>query len=159
MKPYREQILRVFLSCFLFTLLMIALPPKALASATLELINNRSETVKVALRTWDVDQNTNFTQGWITINPHTTNTITIEHRGDWQQVLWLYAFSKTMVWQGDPNTNLSDPDISAQINTLTKFQYWGKSVNYPPQQKGWKTVYFFFIEENGSHDSFTYTFD
>lgn len=158
MKKYRQSIVRIFLGVFLCTLMLTTVPPQALAAvATLELINNQPETVKVAFSSWDADQNQSYTKGWITLKPNTTTTITIEHYGDWEQVLWLYATSHSRVWQGDPNANLSDPDIWIAVNTINNFQYWGPGGNYT-NQNGWETVYGFSIRENGTHGSFSYTF-
>lgn len=159
MKKYRQSRVKSFLGMLLVALLVTAVSSQALAAAaTLELINKQSETVKVAFSNWDAAQNTDHMQGWITLKPNTTTMITIEHYGDWEQVLWLYATSRTRVWQGDPNANLSDPDISLVVNTSKNFEYWGKGGKYL-NQKGWESVYGFSIKENGSHGSFSYTFE
>lgn len=160
MKNYRQNILQNFLALLLFTLVMTAIPTSASAAntATLELANNRSEAVYVAVRSWDASRNTNYTKGWFLVNPNASTRVTIENYGDWEQVLWLYGVSKNNVWQGDPNANLSDPDLSALVNTSIEFQYWGHGGQYATQ-KGWQTVYFFSIKENGSHGNFIYSFE
>lgn len=160
MKNYRQNIMQSFLGLLLLTLIMVAIPALASAAntATLELTNNRSEAVYVAVQSWDANRNTNYTKGWFTVKPNASTRVTIENYGDWEQVLWLYALSKNDVWQGDPNANLSDPDLSAPVNTSIKFQYWGQGGQYATQ-KGWQTVYFFSIKENGAHGNFAFSFE
>jgi len=160
MKNYRPDIMRILLGLLLLTLVMVTVPNPASAAntATLELINNRPEIVYVTFHGWDANRNTDYTKGWFIINPNSSTTITIEHYGDWEQVLGLYAISNNCVWQGDPNANLSDPDISSPVNTSSNFQYWGKGGEYV-STKDWTTVYFFSIKENGAHGQFSYSFE
>ncbi|HWR37866.1 MAG TPA: hypothetical protein VN611_00065, partial [Patescibacteria group bacterium] len=127
-------------------------------AATLELANNRSEAVYVAVQNWDANRNTNYMKGWFLVKPNASTRVTIENYGDWEQVLWLYAVSQNNVWQGDPNANLSDPDLSALVNTSINFQYWGHGEQYVNQQD-WKTVYLFSIKENGAHGNFICSFE
>lgn len=55
---------------------------------------------------------------------------------------WLYGVSKNNVWQGDPNANLSDPDLSALVNTSIEFQYWGHEDNTLPKKVGKPSISF-----------------
>ena len=144
---------------FLVITLLVALPAQGLAAAaSLELINNSEETVRVAYTGWDAARNTDWTRGWVVLKPQTAVTVTIDNYGHWEQVLWLYAFSRSRVWQGDPTANLSDPDLSFFVNLAMNFQYYGKGGQYAGQ-KGWAEVTFFSIAENGAHGQFTYTFE
>lgn len=154
MKKYRKMMNCLLAGVFA---LLLAFPGQAQAAAKLELVNRRAEPVMAVYRTWDAAKNTNFTQGWIALKPDTSVVITLEHYGDWEQVIWLFAISPTKIWQGDPNENLSDPDISLPVNSKSDFQYWGKEGS-DSEQKDWERVYCFAIPEK-SRASFSYTFE
>lgn len=160
MSDWQRCLGRGFCGFFLVIALMAVLPPAQglAATASLELINNREETVRVAYTGWDAVRNTDWTKGWVILKPQMTVTVTIDNYGHWEQVLWLYAFSKSHVWQGDPNANLSDPDLSFFVNRSVHFQYEGKGGQYAGK-KGWGEVTFFSVPENGTHGQFTYTFE
>lgn len=155
MKKYRKIANAFLAGAFLIMLLFSS--GHAQAAAKLELVNLRSEPVMSVYRTWDADKNTDFTQGWITINPDSTVIITLENYGDWEQVVWLFAISPTKIWQGDPSTNLSDPDISFMVNNKGDFKYWDKKVAVSRPQD-WEMVVAFAIKER-ARASFRYTFE
>ena len=159
MRDWQRCLARSLCGVLLVIALLAALPAQGLAAAaSLELINNSEETVRVAYTGWDAARNTDWTRGWVVLKPQTAVTVTIDNYGHWEQVLWLYAFSKSRAWQGDPNANLSDPDLSFFVNRSVHFQYEGKGGQYVGK-KGWAEVTFFSIPENGAHGQFTYTFE
>ncbi len=155
MKKYGE--IMKYLLAGVFALLLVFPVQAQDAAAKLELVNRRAEPVLAAYSTWDAVKNTDFTQGWIALKPEEKVVITLENHGDWEQVVWLFAISPTKIWQGDPNANLSDPDISLPVNTNGDFKYWGKSASVS-EQKDWETVYWFAVPES-SRASFSYTFE
>ena len=157
MQYYIQAKLRSCIGLLLLVLMSAVVPQPVLAAPTLDLINNRPETVRVALNTWDADRNTRHFRGWFAVKPNSTTTITIEHYPSYSEVVWLYASSKTRVWEG-----VSDPETKEfltkdLINTNRDFQYWGDSGKYRGKA-GWQEVYFFHIGKN-EDGNFTYTFD
>ncbi len=159
MRDWQRCLVRSFCGMFLIMALLAALPTQGVvAAASLELINNKEETLRVTYTAWDAVRNTDSTKGWVVLKPYSSATVTIDQYGSWEQVLWLYAFSRSRVWQGDPTANLSDPDRSFFVNPAINFQYYGKGGQYAGQ-KGWEEVTFFSIAENGAHGQFTYTFE
>lgn len=157
MQGYIQAKLRIFIGLLLLVLVTAAVPPQALAAPSLTLINDRAETVRVALKTWDADRNTSHLRGWFAVKPNSTTTFTIDHYPSYSEVVWLYASSGTRVWEG-----VSDPETKEflakdLVNTDRDFQYWGDDVKYRGK-KGWNGVYFFHIGKN-EDGNFTHIFD
>lgn len=157
MKGYIQAKIRIFIGLLLLALVTAAVPRQALAAPTLTLINGRSETVRVALNTWDADRNTSHFRGWFGVKPNSTTTITIDHYPSYSEVVWLYAISRTRVWEGISDPETKDFLGKYLINTNRDFQYWGDGGKYRGKE-GWKEVCFFHVGKN-EDGNFTYTFD
>ncbi|WP_094602773.1 hypothetical protein SPSIL_038640 [Sporomusa silvacetica DSM 10669] len=127
--------------------------------STLHLINNRSETVWVAISNWDFDRNTQFTKGWYAVKPNSSITIPVGPNLDYERSIYLYAKSNTHVWEGTlAELGECDDRVTERVvRTDTKFEYWGKG-GWQQSWKDWKRCLFISTnsDENGN---FTYTFD
>lgn len=145
----------------LLLIVMFSTPRQVLAESvqtqSMELINNRSEIVWVAYRTWDFAKQDHWTRGWFRVNPSSRITIT----GLFGQQVSLYAKSKTQVWEGGPLDHITD-DIGVEVvvRTDAKFEYWGWGER--EWQENWKDrkrCIFFFVKMNAETENFTYTFE
>lgn len=158
-KMIKDVMVKIFLAVLLMVLLIT--PQQVLAASVqtqaLELINNRSETVWAAYRTWDFARETHLTRGWFAVKPNSSITI----KGLWGQQVSLYAKSNTCVWEGGLLDHITD-DIGEEVvvRTDTKFEYWGHGER--EWQENWKDrkrYIFFFVKMNPETENFTYTFE
>lgn len=69
-KMIRGIVAKIFLGLLLVALITPLQAWAAPNQSTLKLINNRSETVWVAISNWDFDRNTSFTKGWYAVKPN-----------------------------------------------------------------------------------------
>lgn len=152
-----KSIRRSILTVMLLTLVMVVVPRGVSAGTnTLELINQRSETVWAAYSTWDADQNTNFTKGWVVIKPGSSTIVTLDHYESYSEIINLYAKSNTYVWEGAFDPEVKETYHELYVRTGNHFQYWGMGGDRS-NVKDWKLCKFFFVPKN-ENGNFVYTF-
>lgn len=158
-KMIKGIVAKIFLGLLLVALITSQQAWAAPKPSTLKLINNRSETVWVALSNWDFDRNTSFTRGWYGVKPNSSMTIPVGPNLDYERSIHLYAKSKTRVWEGTLAElgECDDRVVQGGVRTDTKFEYWGNG-GWQESWKDWKLCIFLSVnsDENGN---FTYTFD
>ena len=151
----------VAIVCLGLLLVALATPQQALAAPklTFKLINNRSETVWVAISSWDFDKNTSFTRGWYTVKPNSSSTIPVGPKLDYPQTIYFYAKSNTRAWEGTlADLGECDDRVTERgVRTNTKFEYWGKG-GWQQSWKDWKRCFFISVS-SGEDGNLTYTFE
>lgn len=157
-KKIKSAVTIVCLGLLLATLMA---PPQALAAPKLilNLTNNRSEMVWVAISSWDFDKNVSHTRGWYGVKPNGNLAIPVGPKLDYPQSIHLYAKSNTRVWEGTMAElgECDDRVIQAGVRMNTKFECWDNG-GWQPSWKDWKWCIFLTVttDENGN---LTYTFD
>ena len=159
--PYGERLKKVFalLSLSFFIWAMASTAALAAPKLTFKLINNRSETVWVAISSWDFDKNTSFTRGWYTVKPNSSSTIPVGPKLDYPQTIYFYAKSNTRAWEGTLAAlgECDDRVTERGVRTATKFEYWGTG-GWQDSWKDWKRCIFLSVS-TGEDGNLTYTFD
>ena len=159
--PYGEMLKKMFAMLSISFLIwgMAAAVAMAAPKLTFKLINNRSETVWVAISSWDFDKNTSFTRGWYTVKPNSSITIPVGPKLDYPQTIHFYAKSNTRAWEGTL-ADLGECDdrvVEIGVRTNTKFEYWGNG-GWQQSWKDWKRCIFLSVS-TGEDGNLTYTFE